>query len=562
VHTGLVWYSESMPRQIPRPTPLVSDVPRHDALQRCSETSWLQSQGFECVIALEGVSASGQVSHESNRQKGRASSRPTLHRHEFWVHPDGALAQVSFFQQGLRLQWLVNHAKLFAFGLASRFSAQDRTPDTTWLAQPNGSVVLRWCGTGLEKMERVWGWAQQAKAARQLLPFSQWDGIQGRALPLSLSSMLMDWAEVRIANPGDTPLVHERIASSQIVRSASAIDRELVRHVSSLPHGPSLSFWRRCLKADLASHLSHIHDHGLVPQRLPPLLQGVEGRDYLGVPEQLHIKDFHEGLARVFHGHGSKEGFSSEESVVVNRWYQWLYWPAEEFCKKVESLPVTHRVQGGDFLDLLCGFPFHPGVQEKIEAVLGTLPIATLTARLAEEDSLGMNLTLRLLSLANQGPSTAKEDDLDQTIEIPVGYQILESLKKVCGAEHFSMKTSRWSALSMVLGVNALSSDYLIQRRKRHEYFLHWSADLPVGVPLDLRFPQAQGAEDVPLDEISPTRLNRALEFLKNQGHPEFLVESQGEDVAALKELNARLRERSLDKTLPLVRSTTLRARF
>lgn len=552
-----------MPRQIPRPTPLVSDMPRHAALQECSETRWLQGQGFECVIALEGVSASGQVGHESNRQKGRASSKPTLHRHEFWVHPSGALAQVSFFQQGLRLQWLMNHAKLFAFALTSRWGAQDRAPDTTWLAQPNGSVVLRWCGDGLEKMERVWGWAQQAQAARQLLPFSQWEDIRGRALPISLASMLMDWAEVRIANPGDTPLVHDKTASQRIVRSASAIDRELVRHVSSLRDGPSLSFWRRCLKEDLlASHLSKLHDHALMPERLPPLLQGVVEQDYLGVPEQLRLKDFHEGLARVFHGHGPQEGFSSPESALVNQWYQWLYCPAQEFEEKMSSLPLFEQVQGADFLDLMCGYPFHPEVQEKIEAVLSALPVDTLKARLSEEDSLGMNLTLRLLSLANQGPSTGKEDDLDEAIAIPVGYQILESLKKVCGAEHFSMQTSKWSALSMVLGVDTLSSDYLVQRRKRHEHFLRWSADLPLDFPLALRFPQSQGAEDVGLDDVGPCRLNQAVGFLRNQGHPGFSIEIQQGVMDAWGDLSVRLRERLLESALPLVRSTTLRARF
>lgn len=551
-----------MPRLTPRPTPLFSELLRPAELQDCVETCWLQGQGFECELAFQGVSASGQVGYEDKHQKGRAFSPPTLHRHEFWIHPSGGLAQVSFFQQGSRQQWLLNHARLYAFGLASRLSAERQTPDTTWLAQPNGSVVLRWCGDGLEKMERVWGWAQQAEDAGQLLPFAEWEGIRGRVLPIALSSMLMDWEGVRIANPGDIPLVQERTASQRILRSASAIDRELKRHVAATPQGPSVRVWRRCLREDLASHLSRLHDHGLVPQRLPPLLQGLTSEDYLGVQEQLRIKDFHEGLARVFHGHGPLGGFTSQESALVNQWYQWLHAPVEEFCEKAGSLPVLHQVQGGDFLDLMCGFPFHPGIKAKIEAVLALLPMESLTARLTQEDSLGMNLTLRLLSLANQGPSTGREDDLDNTIEIPVGYQLLQALKEGCGTEHFSMQTSKWNALSMVLSVGALSSDYAVQRRKRHEHFLHWSAGVPWEMPFVLRFPQGQDACDMPLIEATPSRLNRAVEFLKQQGHPGFLVACQPEDLSTLMDLNAPLRGRLLENALPSSRVAPFRARF
>lgn len=550
-----------MPLLRPSPTPLARDLPADPDLDAREEVAFLKDRGFERQMVFQGRSLESRLNQEAERQRGRTSLAATCERHEIWAHPMGMLARISLFQVGGRERWHLNHAQVFALARVPWDGVQSLT-GSSYFRQPDGSVVVGYSGDGLEAMERAWGWSCQAHQAQELLPFEQWEGIWGfKVLPLNLPSFLMDWSDVRVGSPSDIPMVRSADADLRIIRSASVLAKELARHVTAATAGPSLAFWARMFQHALDFPVLTLRDQKRLPVRLAPVVKTVVENWGWADTQRYYIDRFHAGFGRALGASLEQHALTREEAQQVRQWFDWLHSPVSVFTQAVSTARVWTKVKGVDVLDVLCGMPFLHGGIEKAQALLDAIPQDVLEHRLRAEDALGLNLTLRLLALANIHPADRRDEKREEALGVPMGYQLLTRLSERVDPAHFSLQTSQWSAGALLVHVGGYRDSPPL-REKRHRHFLNWVEALGLEVTPVLRFPGRDQPIEVSLDTLTLPLLKSATAALYERGHPDFFKHCQPEDLVSMKPLCAWFRARALDHTLPASGVASPRIRF
>lgn len=553
----------AMPILRPRPTPLLAELVVQPPLDHPA-VDFLRERGFEPQMAFVGTSAEGQMADEHDRfHKRRVHERQRYHA--FWMHPMGLLAQVDCFR--MNGQWLLNECSLHGMERVSNGAVFSGAPDTKAYQQADGSTVLVWQAQyqagSLHLMERGWGWAHQAKERDALLGFSEWEGVQGgRVLPLRLHSLLMDWSGVPMKETVSSPLARDALASLRVVKATSSLERELSRHVAGATMGPSLAFWQRVFREGLNTPLWQLEESGALPARLPPTVRAIlnQGQGVFA-HESRTLQLFHRALGRTFGVLPLPVSFSQAEHERLKRWFTWTQMPSEQLFQGGGTLGLHEKVQGADFLDLLCGMPFDATTHAKAQGLLEAMPQDILEHRLANEDALGMNLTLRLVGLGCCAPMDGKEDEIEAALGIPVGFSLLNELASRVSSQHFSLETSQWSAGSLMLRIGGLE-ELEHQQAGFHRHFLGWVDRVGLEFSGDLVFPHAEGVLRESLLGLRLDRLKELVATARAAGHPDFSMDCQPEDIAALKGLVNPLRARALQNALPGAKAPLARHRF
>lgn len=553
----------AMPTLRPRPTPLLAELVVQPPLDHPA-VDFLRERGFEPQMAFVGRSAEGQMADEHDRlHKRRIHERQRYHA--FWMHPMGLLAQVDCFR--MNGQWLLNECSLHGMERVSNGAVFSGAPDTKAYQQADGSTVLVWQAqdqTGsLHLMERVWGWAHQAKERDALLGFSEWEGVQGgRVVPLRLHALLMDWSDVPMKETVSSPLARDALAALRVVKATSSLERELSRHVAGATMGPSLAFWQRVFREGLNTPLWQLEESGALPARLPPTVRAIlnQGQGVFA-HESRTLQLFHRALGRTFGVLPLPASFSQAEHERLKQWFSWTQLPSQQLFRDGVPPDLYGKVQGADFLDLLCGLPFDASTHAKAKGLLDAMPQDVLERRLSAEDALGMNLTLRLVGLGCCAPLDGKEDEIEAALDIPVGFALLNELAERVQPQHFSLETSQWSAGALLLRIGGVS-DLEHQQAGFHRHFLEWVARLGLEFSGEIVFPHASGVLREPLMGLCLARLKELVATARSVGHPDFAIDCQPEDITALKGLVNPLRARSLENALPAAKAPLAHHRF